>query len=65
MAYPIGTFIGIDNEGGGTLSIAITTDTLVFADDGTTGTRTLGDSGYAVAQKVDTTTWKIAGKQLT
>lgn len=65
VAYPVGTFLAFDNEGGGALSIAITTDTLIFADDGTTGTRTLADSGYAVAQKVATTTWKIAGKQLT
>lgn len=65
VAYPVGTFLAFDNEGGGALTIAITTDTLIWADDGTTGSRTLADSGYAVAQKVATTTWKIAGKQLT
>ncbi len=64
VAYPIGTFLGFDNEGGGDLTIAITTDTLIFADDGTTGSRTLSDSGYAVAQKMEATVWKIAGKQL-
>ena len=65
VAIPVGTFVAFDNEGGGDLTIAITTDTLIFADDGTTGSRTLADSGYAVAQKVATTTWKIAGSQLT
>lgn len=65
VAYPVGTKIGFNNDGGGTLSIAITTDTLVFADDNTTGTRTLGDGGFAVAVKVTTTKWKIAGRQLT
>jgi hypothetical protein len=64
VAFQIGTFIGFDNEGGGDLTIAITTDTLIFADDGSTGSRTLADSGYAVAQKVAATTWKIAGRQL-
>ncbi len=65
VAYPLGTFLAFDNEGGGDLTIAITTDTLIWADDGTTGSRTLADSGYAVAQKVEATVWKIAGKQLT
>ena len=65
VAFAIGTFISFNNDGGGDLSIAITTDTLVFADDNTTGTRTLADGGYAVAQKVAATTWKIAGSGIT
>lgn len=64
VAFAIGTFVAFNNDGGGDLDIAITTDTLIWADDGTTGTRTLADGGYAVAQKVAATTWKIAGKQL-
>ena len=64
VAYPIGTFLGFDNSGSVDISIAITTDALVWADDGTTGTRTLSPGGYAVAQKVAATTWKIAGKQI-
>lgn len=64
VAYKVGTFLAFNNDGGGDLTIAITNDTLIWADDNTTGSRTLGDGGYAVAQKVATTTWKIAGKQL-
>lgn len=64
VAYKIGTYLGFNNDGGGNVSIAITTDTLIFADDNTTGTRTLADGGMAVAQKVAATTWKIAGANL-
>ena len=65
VAYPVGTFIGFNNDGGDDLTIAITSDTLIWADDNTTGSRTIADGGYAVAQKVTTTSWKIAGKQIT
>ena len=65
VAYPVGAFIGFNNDGGGILTIAITTDTLTWSADNTTGSRTLADGGYAVAQKVTTTGWKIAGKQIT
>ena len=65
VAYKVGTFLAFNNDGSGSLTIAITSDTLVWADDDTTGSRTLADGGYAVAQKVATTKWKIAGRQLT
>lgn len=65
VAHVIGTFIGFNNDGGGDLTIAITTDTLIWADDNSTGSRTIADGGYAVAHKVAATTWKIAGKQIT
>lgn len=65
VAFHIGTLIAFDNSGSVDISIAITADTLTFADDGTTGTRTLAPGGYAVAQKISATAWKIAGKQLT
>ena len=65
VPYKNGTFIAFNNDGGDDLTIAITSDTLVWADDNSTGSRTLADGGYAVAQKVAQTTWKIAGKQLT
>ncbi len=64
VAFQIGTMVAFNNDGGGDLSIAITTDTLIFADDNTTGTRTLADGGYAVAQLVSSATWKIAGAGL-
>jgi len=65
VAFQIGTFLAWDNSGSVSFDIAITTDTLVFADDNTTGTRTLAAGGYAVAQLVAAGVWKIAGKQLT
>jgi hypothetical protein len=57
--------IAFDNTGSVSYSIAITTDTLRFAADNTTGTRTLAAGGYAVAQKVTATEWKIAGSGIT
>jgi len=63
--YRLGTFLGFNNDGTDNLIIAITTDTLTWAADNTTGTRTLAPGGYAVAQKVADGKWKIAGKQIT
>jgi hypothetical protein len=65
VPYKIGTFLAWDNNGSVSFDIAITTDTLIFADDASTGTRTLGPGGMAVALKIAAATWKIAGKQLT
>ena len=66
VAYKIGTFLGFDNSGSADWDIDIAgADTLIFADDGSTGTRTLAPDGYAVAQKIAAGTWKIAGRQLT
>ncbi len=61
VAYPLGTSIPIVNQGGGTLSIAITTDTMTLEGTGATGTRTLADDGIAVALKVGATAWMISG----
>ena len=60
-----GTMIAMDNNGGGTLSIAITSNTLVWAFDNSTGTRTLADGGLCVILKVGPTKWKISGEGLT
>jgi len=63
--YKLGTFIGFDNDGGGTLTIDVGgADTLFHAEDGTTGPRTLADGGFAVAYKNAAGQWKIAGRQL-
>ena len=59
--FPLGTMMAIQNDGGGTLTIAITTDTLTWAEDNTTGSRTIADGGYLVIQKVTYTGWKCAG----
>jgi len=63
VAYRIGTLIGFQNDGGGDLSIAITTDTMT-GTDGTTGTQTLGDNHTAVVQKMTATTWKYAASDM-
>jgi hypothetical protein len=67
VAFPIGTAITFINDGGNTtnVNISINTDTLVFSDDGTTGTRTLGRYGIATAIKVTSTRWYISGTKLT
>ncbi|UCE39330.1 MAG: hypothetical protein JSW00_08955 [Thermoplasmata archaeon] len=58
VAFPTGTIIEIQNDGGGDLSIAITSDTLEQWATGSTGTRTLSDNNKAVIEKVSSTAWK-------
>lgn len=65
VAFPVGTIIRIVNNGGGDLTIAITSDTLSLAGAGTTGSRTLSDHGIAVIEKVSSTEWFISGVGLT
>ena len=66
VAYPIGTAITFINQNaGGVVTIAITTDTMRLAGPGTTGSRTLASNGIATAIKVTTTEWIISGTGLT
>jgi hypothetical protein len=65
VAYPIGTAITFVNMSTTSISIAITTDTMYLAKDGTTGTRTLANYGSATALKLTSTTWLISGSSLT
>jgi len=67
VAYPLGTAITFINDGGSAtnVTIAITSDTLVWSDDGSTGSRTLGRYGVATAIKVTSTRWVISGTNLT
>lgn len=66
VAYPIGTAITFVNQNGaGTVTIAITTDTMRLAGTGTTGSRTLAANGVATAIKVTSTEWIISGTGLT
>jgi len=65
VAYPIGTAITFVNMSTTSISIAITTDTMYLAKDGTTGTRTLAQYGSATALKLTSTTWLISGSALT
>jgi hypothetical protein len=65
VAYPIGTAVTFVNMSATSISIAITTDTMYLAKDGTTGTRTLAQYGSATALKLTSTTWLISGSALT
>lgn len=66
VPYPIGTAITFINDtSAGTITIAITSDTLVLAGAGTTGSRTLAASGMATAIKKTSTSWIISGAGLT
>ena len=66
VAYTIGTAITFINQNGaGVVTIAITTDTMRLAVDGTTGSRTLAANGIATCVKVTSTEWIISGTGLT
>jgi hypothetical protein len=60
VAFPVGTVICGDNDGGGTLTIAITTDVLEDSA-GNTGSRTVADNGSWVIKKIAATKWRITG----
>lgn len=62
VAYSIGTCITFINDtSAGTLTIAITSDTMILAGAGTTGSRTLTASNVATACKMTSTRWIISG----
>jgi hypothetical protein len=65
VAFPVGTTIVFISGAGATTTIAITSDTLILAGAGTTGSRTLAAHGIATAVKVASTTWYISGNGLT
>lgn len=65
VPFEIGTTIVIVNAASVTTSIAITTDTLLLAGVGTTGTRTLAAHGVATCLKITSTSWIISGNGLT
>lgn len=66
VAYPIGTAITFINQNGaGTVTIAITSDTMRLAGAGTTGSRSLAANGIATAIKLTSTEWIISGVNLT
>jgi hypothetical protein len=64
VAYPVGACITFVNQIN-TVTIAITSDTMVLAGAGTTGSRTLAANGMATATKVASTVWFINGTGLT
>ena len=63
--YDVGAEIEFQNDGSGTMKIAIDTDTLTSSADGTTGTRTIAAAGEARTLLVAETQWKIRGEQMT
>jgi len=65
VAYPIGTAVTFVNMTSQVVTIAITTDTMYLAKDGTTGSRSLAQYGSATALKLTSTTWLISGSALT
>ena len=65
VAFPVGTAVVFVNMTSQVLSIAITSDTMYLAEDGTTGTRSLAQYGSATALKMTSTTWLISGSGLT
>ena len=66
VAFPVGTAITfINQDRAGELTIAITTDTMRLAGDGTTGSRTLAANGIATCVKITSTEWIISGAGLT
>jgi hypothetical protein len=65
ISFPLGTMIVITNVvGGGNLTIAITSDVLTWANNGSTGSRTLGAGGICVIYKQSPTGWLITGPGL-
>lgn len=60
VAFAIGTVITFVNDQN-TITIAITSDTLVWAEDGSTGSVALAENGIATAIKVTSTRWIISG----
>jgi hypothetical protein len=66
VTYPVGTALTFINQNGaGTITIAITTDTMRLAGAGTVGSRTLAANGMATAIKIAATEWIISGSGLT
>jgi hypothetical protein len=64
VVLPIGSIIRVDNEnGGGNVTVAITSDTLRWASS--TGSRTLAANGTAVIQKMTATLWRMTGSGIT
>lgn len=61
IAFPVGACVSFYNPGASS-TIAITTDTLRWAQDGSVGSRTLSQYGLATILKVATTVWVLIGE---
>lgn len=66
VPYAIGTQLHfVNQDSAGTMTIAITNDTMRLAGSGATGSRTLAANGIATAVKLTATEWLIHGTNLT
>lgn len=65
VPFPIGTAITVVNDGTGSMSISISSDTMVFSPSGSTGSRVLAVFGEATLLKVTTTRWYVSGTGIT
>jgi len=65
VPYPVGTVISFVNMSATSISLAITTDTLTWAQGGGTGTRTLAQYGVANCLKITSTQWLLTGTNVT
>jgi hypothetical protein len=63
--HPVGTAVSFFNRTGGSISIAMSTDSMFFAGVGSTGTRTLANYGQATAYHASAGVWVISGAGLT
>ena len=59
VAFEVGTLISFSNDGGGDVTIAITSDTLEDVD-GATGSQVLSDDHVALIQKIGSTKWRYS-----
>jgi len=64
LAYPVGSVISFVNMTSQAVTISLSTGTLYLANQGLTGSRTLGQYGVANALKLTSTTWIITGTAL-
>lgn len=66
VAFPLGTIIQLVGfTGVGLVTLAITSDVLIWTPSGTTGSRTLTPPFVASIEKVDATHWLLAGNGIT
>lgn len=66
VAFPVGSKVDLVNDcSAGIITLAITSDTMVFFSGGSTGSRSIAACGEATITKVGTTRWIIVGVGVT
>lgn len=66
VPYPVGKVLsGVNQNGAGVVTLAITSDTMRLAGAGTTGSRTIAANGNWAAEKVSATEWIVSGNGIT